>query len=117
MTLALRRANEGRTAAILRLRAAAGRLQGVQHHPLRVTAAKDHRAIGVAGREDRQHRHLPGPEDVQKGMASAKGFIKKELGRRLSLRYIPEIVFSHDRSLESASHMEKLLDQLNRDDA
>jgi ribosome-binding factor A len=55
-------------------------------------------------------------ENVQTGLASAKGFIKKELGQRLSLRYIPEITFFHDRSLASASHMEKLLEQLNTDE-
>ena len=51
---------------------------------------------------------------VQAGLDSAKGFIKKEIGMRLSLRYVPEITFVHDSSLESASHMEKVFQELHK---
>jgi ribosome-binding factor A len=49
---------------------------------------------------------------AQAGMDSAKGFIKREIGLRLSLRYVPEMRFIHDTSLATGSHMEHILDGL-----
>jgi ribosome-binding factor A len=46
------------------------------------------------------------------GLKSAVGFIRTEVGRRLNLRYTPEIVFYRDTSAEYAQHMEKILDSL-----
>jgi len=46
------------------------------------------------------------------GLKSAVGFIRTEVGRRLNLRYTPEIVFYRDTSAEYAQHMEKVLDSL-----
>lgn len=51
-------------------------------------------------------------ETAQAGMESAKGFIKREIGLRLALRYIPEMTFCYDSSLEDGSHMERLLEKL-----
>jgi len=39
-----------------------------------------------------------GESDVFAGLAKASGFIRAELGRRLSLRYTPELVFQKDVS-------------------
>ncbi len=49
---------------------------------------------------------------AQAGLESAKGFIKRELGLRLALKYIPDINFKHDRTLEMGDHMEKLFETL-----
>jgi ribosome-binding factor A len=38
----------------------------------------------------------------------------QEIGMRLSLRYVPDITFVHDSSLESASHMEKVFQELHK---
>ena len=46
------------------------------------------------------------------GLKSAVGFIRTEVGRRLNLRYTPEIVFYRDTSAEYAHRMEKILDSL-----
>jgi ribosome-binding factor A len=46
------------------------------------------------------------------GLKSAVGYIRAEIGRRLNLRYTPEIVFYHDTSAEYAQRMEKVLDSL-----
>jgi len=56
-------------------------------------------------------------EDVQieqalKGLNSAKGFIKREIGNRMELRYVPEISFVHDPSLKEGSHMEQVFEKL-----
>ena len=55
---------------------------------------------------------LGGPREVDKaqaGLDSAKGYIKRMIGRRLELRYIPELLFIHDDSLETGMNIEKLL--------
>ncbi len=51
---------------------------------------------------------------AQAGLDSAKGFIKRELGLRMSLRYVPEIRFVYDASLESGSHMDKLFEEIQK---
>jgi ribosome-binding factor A len=48
-----------------------------------------------------------------KGLTSAKGYIRKELGRRVSLRYTPEIVFQFDPSIEYAIHIEEVIQHLH----
>jgi len=48
-------------------------------------------------------------ERSKKGLESAKGYIRKELGRRISLRYTPEIMFLFDPSIEYAIHIEEIL--------
>ena len=49
------------------------------------------------------------------GLASATGFIRKELGRRVSLRYTPEILFQFDPSIEYAIHMEEVFHELEKE--
>lgn len=59
--------------------------------------------------------HLGETEDVKRakgGLESAKGFIKREVGQHLDLRYIPEMVFIHDPSLKKGAEMEKLFEKL-----
>ena len=46
------------------------------------------------------------------GLKSAVGYIRSEVGRRLNLRYTPEIVFYRDTSAEYAHRMEKVLNSL-----
>jgi ribosome-binding factor A len=53
---------------------------------------------------------------AQAGLDSAKGFIKREIGLRLELKHVPDIVFKHDPSLEEGSRMEKLLQKIKEDD-
>jgi ribosome-binding factor A len=50
------------------------------------------------------------------GLKSAVGFIRKEVGRRLNLRYTPEIVFYRDTSAEYGHRIEKILDSLPHED-
>lgn len=49
---------------------------------------------------------------AQKGLESATGFIKREIGMRMELRYVPDIRFVHDPSLELGSRMERVLSGL-----
>ena len=49
---------------------------------------------------------------AQAGLDSAKGYIKRMIGRRLELRYTPDLLFIHDNSLDAAMNIEKLLQAL-----
>jgi ribosome-binding factor A len=54
-------------------------------------------------------------ESSQKGLESAKGYIRKELGRRIRLRYTPGIMFQFDPSIEYAIHMEELIQSIHQE--
>jgi len=47
---------------------------------------------------------------------SAKGFMRGELGRRLKLRYVPDIVFIFDPSLEYMSRLSELIHQIHEEE-
>ena len=54
-------------------------------------------------------------DDVLNGISSAARFLRRELGERLSLRYIPELKFVLDDSLDKAEHIYEVMDQLSAD--
>ena len=43
------------------------------------------------------------------GFKSAKGFIRREIGQALNLRYTPELDFQYDPGIERAARIEELL--------
>jgi len=46
------------------------------------------------------------------GLARATGFIRTELGRRVRLRYVPEILFRYDESIEQGTRIDQLLREI-----
>jgi len=79
----------------------------------RVEASEDCRSakvyFSVTGtREDR--------ERSMKGLSSAKGYVRKELGRRIRLRYTPEIIFKFDPSIEYAIHIGEVIRHLKKEE-
>jgi ribosome-binding factor A len=57
-------------------------------------------------------------EELFSGLEKATPYIRRELGKRLSVRHVPELRFEPDRALEHALHIEKLLSEvLPHDDA
>ena len=49
---------------------------------------------------------------TEKGLNSARGFIRKEMGRNLRMRYVPDIVFRYDESVEYGNRIESLLKEI-----
>ena len=43
------------------------------------------------------------------GLAKATPFIRRELGRRIRIRYIPDLLFVFDSTLDHSDHINKLL--------
>ena len=52
-------------------------------------------------------------KDAIRGLKSAGGWLRRELGASLQLRYTPELVFELDDSLKYGAHMFDLLSKLN----
>ena len=55
-------------------------------------------------------------KDVLKGLKSASGFLRRELGRALQLRYTPELQFIGDDSIQHGAHILEVLRQVERAD-
>lgn len=55
--------------------------------------------------------------DVFAGLAKASGFIRGELGRRLTLRYLPEVVFVKDLSGPRGDRVMQLLEELHDEES
>ena len=51
-----------------------------------------------------------GEKDLMRGLKSASGYLRRELGSRLNLRYTPELQFFSDDSIAHGAH---ILDMLN----
>ena len=55
-------------------------------------------------------------EDTIKGLESAKGFIRKEIGSKVNLRITPEPLFFLDTSIEYGIKISKMLNDLKKPD-
>jgi len=51
--------------------------------------------------------------DIFLGLSKAKGFVRAELGRRLTLRYLPEVIFKKDISGLRGDRILQLLETLH----
>ena len=51
---------------------------------------------------------------AKEGLNSARGYVRSELGRRLRMKYIPEIEFKFDESVEAAARISSLLHKLHK---
>ena len=58
--------------------------------------------ISVLGSEEDKKKAL-------EGLKSAAGFIRREVGHRLQLRYTPELLFELDNSIERGVYISKLI--------
>ena len=48
-------------------------------------------------------------KDAAKGLASSKGYIKRELGKRLEMKYMPDLKFIQDKTMETGSRIDKMI--------
>jgi ribosome-binding factor A len=75
----------------------------------RVALAEDLRyarvSFGVLG--DKPQR-----EKTAAGLRQASGFLRRELGRRLRVRYTPELQFEYDEGLDATDRVAKLLEEI-----
>lgn len=58
-------------------------------------------------------------EDIRKtseGLKSARSYIRKLIGKRFKLRYIPEVSFCLDKSTEYSIHISNAIEKLKEDE-
>jgi len=66
--------------------------------------------LSVLGDEEQKENSL-------KALEKANGFLRSELGKRIRLRHIPELIFKFDESIAYGSHIEKLLGEISKNDS
>lgn len=55
--------------------------------------------------------------EILEGLNRARGFLRRELGRRVRIHTTPELHFHYDRSVEEGSRLSQLIDDTLREDA
>lgn len=53
-------------------------------------------------------------KEVVKGLKSAAGYLRRELGQVMQLRYTPELIFAADDSIAEGAHILELLNELEK---
>ena len=56
---------------------------------------------------------LQSEKELMKGLKSASGYLRRELGQRVKLRNVPELIFQLDRSIEYGAHINEILNKLD----
>ena len=52
-------------------------------------------------------------QEVLKGLNSSSGFVRREIGSRMALRYTPEINFVADDSIKYGAHINQVIKDLS----
>ena len=52
-------------------------------------------------------------KEAVKGLRSASGYIRRELGHRLRLRHVPELIFNATDSIEYSANISRILSGLD----
>ena len=55
-------------------------------------------------------------KDCWAGLQSSLGFVRREIGKRIRLRFTPEISFVIDKSLDYSAHIQELLLKIEAED-
>ena len=56
-------------------------------------------------------------KDMMAALQRAAGFVRRELGRRVDLRYVPEVLFELDTNIEYAARINQILKETESHDA
>lgn len=62
--------------------------------------------VSIMGEEQRVRESLA-------GLSRALGFVRREIGRRIRLRFTPEISFALDTSLNYSDHIQRILNTIH----
>lgn len=68
--------------------------------------------VTVLGNNASEETSSEKKDDVLAAFKSAKGMIRREIGKQVKLRHVPDLLFKMDTSLEYGRHISKLIDEL-----
>ena len=71
--------------------------------------------LSVLGKSISEDADEKEKDDILKAMKSASGVIRREIGKNVKLRHVPELSFKIDNSIEYGRHMSKIIDSLGID--
>ena len=69
--------------------------------------------LSVLGMNSDPEKAADQQQDTLDALNSAKGFIRKEIGRQIKLRHVPDLIFKIDKSLEYGRHIDELISTLD----
>lgn len=79
---------------------------------LKVTITRDLKYakayFSVLGDKERQKKAIA-------AINRARSFLRTEVGKQLNLRFVPELSFFYDDSIEYAIHIDQLIEKINKD--
>ncbi|BDV43174.1 ribosome-binding factor A [Geotalea uraniireducens] len=52
-------------------------------------------------------------KSTQDGLTRAAGFVRKEIGKALRMKYVPDILFKYDESVDYGNRIERLLKEIH----
>ena len=55
-------------------------------------------------------------DDIIEAMKSCKGLIRREIGKNVKLRHVPDLLFKIDTSLDYGRHIDELIDKVVKKD-
>ncbi|MDD2484150.1 MAG: 30S ribosome-binding factor RbfA [Eubacteriales bacterium] len=68
--------------------------------------------ISLLGASTSEEADEENKKDVLAAFQSAKGYIKKEIGRKIKLHHVPELLFRIDTSMEYGRHISHVIAEL-----
>jgi ribosome-binding factor A len=84
------------------------RLQSVTITDVRISPDLRYARVYVSARGDKEEQHI-----ILHAVQHATGYLRSELAGRLSLRFMPELTFCLDESLDHYDRIESLLVEIN----
>jgi ribosome-binding factor A len=54
-------------------------------------------------------------QDTLKALGNAAGFLRTELGKKIRIRHVPELIFKIDSSIDYGMKIEKILNQIHEE--
>lgn len=58
-----------------------------------------------------------GADEAREGLERAAGFLRREIGKRLDLKYLPNLRFEYDASFDVGARMDRMLSHLPEEHA
>jgi ribosome-binding factor A len=65
--------------------------------------------ISVYGENEKQ-------QETIKGLESSAGFLRREVGKNIKLRYTPELLFEVDNSIQYGMHIDSIIKDIKKND-
>ncbi len=69
--------------------------------------------LSVLGLNPEEKKAESQQQETLEALRNAKGFIRKEIGRQVKLRHVPDLIFKIDKSMEYGRHISEIIDGLD----